>query len=406
MSDLINLMMKRREKMEKLCDKIAVVGIGETEYLRRSSREPRELVFEAIQKAVDDAGLAIKDIDGVTAGYRGAQWISHSDVAYNLGINYRFHGNMGDGSGSNSSSFHLAAMAITSGMADTVVTYYTNAYGSATSRLLGNYGPNLGSMKETFETPYSNNEQLVNFAQIATRYQHEYGISDEQFARQLGTIAVNQRRNAILNGKGVLKKPLNYEGYLKSPMISTPLRRDDCCVLSDGACAWIMTSAERAKDFPHKPVYVTGMGYGRTPMGGGDGFTQKAGGYFHKPHEGLSIDRALQMAGITRKDLDFAEIYDAFTIMLLLFFESLGFCEKGEGGAFAESGAIALEGDLPVNTHGGHLSHSYINGASHVVEAIKQLRGDAGPCQVKDARIGAVSVGTIWDNYVTIFRRD
>jgi acetyl-CoA acetyltransferase len=222
----------------------------------------------------------------------------------------------------------------------------------------------------------------------------------------MGTIAVNQRRNALLNGKGVLKKPLTYEDYLKSPMISTPLKRDDCCVLSDGACAWIMTSAKRAKDFPHKPVYVTGMGYGRTPMGAGDGFTQKAGDYFHKPHEAPCLDQALQMAGITRKDLDFAQIYDAYTIMLLLFFESLGFCKKGEGGEFAASGAISLEGSLPVNTHGGHLSHSYINGASHVVEAIKQIRGEAGPCQVKNAKLGMISIGTIHDNYVTIFRAD
>ena len=392
--------------MNTLRDKVAVVGIGETPYMRRSDRGPRELVIEAVNNALDDAGLTAKDIDGVTSGYRGEQLFSQSDMAYNMGIEYRFHGNMGEHSGSNSSSFHLAAMAIATGMADTVLTYYTNSYGSASTRLWGNYGPNLGFMKETFETPYSNNEQLVNYAQIATRYKHEYGLTDEQLNRQMGAVAVNQRRNALLNGKGVLKKPLSYEDYLKSPMISTPLKRDDCCVLSDGACAWIMTSAERARDFPHKPVYVTGIGYGRSPMNSADKFTQKAGGYLHRRHEAPSLDQALQMAGITRQDLDFAEIYDAFTIMLLMFFESLGFCKKGEGGAFAESGAIALEGSLPVNTHGGHLSHSYINGASHVVEAIKQLRGEAGGCQVKDARIGMISIGTNADNYVTIFRTE
>jgi len=392
--------------MNKLRDKIVVVGIGETPYMRRSNRGAREMVIEAANNALNDAGLTAKDIDGVTSGYRGAQLFSHGEIAYNLGIEYRFHGNMGDSSGSNSSSFHLAAMAIEAGIANTVLTYYTNSYGSATTRLWGNYGPNLGDMKETFETPYSNNEQLVNYAQMATRYKYEYGLTDEQLNRYLGAIAINQRRNSILSGTGALQKTLDYEGYLNSPMISTPLKRDDCCVLSDGACAWIMTSAERAKDFPHKPVYVTGMGYGCTQMGRGDGFTQKAGGYFHKPHEAPSLDQALQMAGITRKDLDFAEIYDAFTIQLLLFFESLGFCDKGEGGLFTESGAISLEGSLPVNTHGGHLSHSYINGASHVVEAIKQLRGTAGGCQVKDAKIGMISIGGHRENYVTIFRTD
>ena len=189
-------------------------------------------------------------------------------------------------------------------------------------------------------------------------------------------------------------------------MVSTPLRRDDCAQIADGACAWVITSVEKAKNCPHVPVYVMGMGFDHTLMGSGDGFTQKAGDYFHKPHEGPSLDRALQMADMTREDLDFAEIYDAFTIQRLLFLESLGFCKKGEGGAFAESGAISLEGSLPVNTHGGHLSHAFLNGAAHVVEAIKQLRGEAGACQVQDAKIGVISIGTIWDNYITIFRRD
>jgi hypothetical protein len=127
--------------------------------------------------------MLAKDIDGVTSGYRGAQLFSHGEMAYTMGINYHFHGNMSDSSGSNSSSFHLAAMAIEAGIADTVLTYYTNSYGSATTRLWGNYGPNLGDMKETLETPYSNNEQLVNYAQIATRYKHEYGLTDEQLNR-------------------------------------------------------------------------------------------------------------------------------------------------------------------------------------------------------------------------------
>jgi acetyl-CoA acetyltransferase len=356
--------------MEILRDKVAVVGIGETEYARKSGRGARELIIEAVRNAVDDAGLTLKDIDGVTSGYRGAQLFSPSEMAYNVGIDYRFNGSMGVGSGSNTSSFHLAAMAIVTGMADTVLTYYTNSYGSATSRLWGNYGPNLGRIKESFETPFSNNEQLINYAQIATRYRHEYGFTEEQLTKQLGAIAVNERRNALLNGTGVMKKPLSFEDYLNSPVVATPLRRDDCCVIADGACAWVVTSVERAKDLPHVPVYVTGMGYGRTPMSGADGFTQKAGDYFHKPHEGPSVDKAVQMAGISRDDLNFAQIYDAFTIQLMLFLESLGFCKKGEGGAFVESGATSLEGSLPVNTHGGHLSHAFLNGANHIAEAV------------------------------------
>jgi len=261
-------------------------------------------------------------------------------------------------------------------------------------------------MKDSFEVPYGSNMPGIYFAQMAQRYMYEYGLTREQLAKTLGSIAVNQRHNAILNGKGVMKEPLTYEDYVKSPIIVDPLRRDDCYAVSDGACAWIMTSAERAKDCPNVPVYVMGMGYGCTPMGNADGFTQKAGGYLYKPHEGLSLEQALQMADITKEDLDFAEIYDSYTIQLLLALESLGFCKKGEGGAFVESGDISLEGFLPVNTHGGHLSHACIHGATHVIEAIHQLRGKAGACQVDNAKIGMVSAGTIYDNYVIILRRD
>jgi acetyl-CoA acetyltransferase len=141
-------------------------------------------------------------------------------------------------------------------------------------------------------------------------------------------------------------------------------------------------------------------------MGSADAFTQKAGDYLYKPHDLLSVDQALQMAGITRKDLDFAEIYDSYTIQLLHTLESYGFCGKGEGGPFVESGAIKLGGLLPVNTHGGHLSHCELYGATHAVEAIRQLRGEAGACQVNNARIGMVSAGTTWENYITILRRD
>jgi acetyl-CoA acetyltransferase len=305
-------------------------------------------------------------------------------------------------------------MAITSGMANTVLTYCTTTYGTLMKILDGELegGEEEAAksvpmgMKDSFEVPYGSNMPGIFFAQMANRYMYEYGVTKEQLARYLGAIAINQRRNAVLNGKGVMKKQLSYEDYTNSPIIVDPLKRDDCYVTSDGACAWIITSAERARDCRNKPVYVTGIGYGCTPMGSADAFTQKAGDYFYKPHESLSLAQALRMADITREDLDFAEIYDSYSIQLLLSLESLGFCKKGEGGPFIERGAINLEGPFPVNTHGGHLSHSCIYGATHIVEAIHQLRGEAGACQVNDARIGMVSAGTIWENYVTLLRRD
>lgn len=401
--------------MKKLRDKVAVVGIGETEYLRNSGRRPKELIIEAVHKALDDAKLTPSDIDGMVSGFNGAQLFSYNDLAHNVGIKYRFHGDMGDFSGSNTSSFHLAAMAITSGMTDVVLTYCTTTYGSLMKILDGDVEEEKEAdaakvvpmgMKDSFEAPYGSNMPGIFFAQMANRYMYEYGVTKEELVKYLGAIVMNQRHNAILNGKGVMKKQLSYGDYINSRIVVDPLRRDDCYVISDGACAWIITSAERARDCPNIPVYVTGMGYGCTPMGNADAFTQKAGDYLYKPHESASLEQALQMAELTREDLDFAEIYDSYSIQLLLSLESLGFCKKGEGGPFTESGAISLEGLLPVNTHGGHLSHSCIYGATHVVEAIRQLRGEAGACQVHDAKVGMVSAGTIWENYVTLVRRD
>jgi acetyl-CoA acetyltransferase len=407
---------KKSAEMKRLRDKVAVVGIGETAYLQSSGRKPKDLIIEAINKALNDAKLTPADIDGMIGGFEGPQIFSYRDLAYNLGIKYRFHGDMGDFSGSNTSSFHLAAMAISSGMADVVLTYCATTYGSLMKKILdgevkekdGEAAVNVVPMgiKGSFEVPYGSNMPGIFFAEMANRYMHEYGLTRDQLNRYLGAIVINQRNNAILNGKGVIKKQLTYEDYLNSPVIVDPLKRDDCYAISDGACAWIITSAERARHCPRVPVYVTGMGYGCTPMGSADAFTQEAGDYLYKPHEIFSLDQALGMADITREDLDFAEIYDSYSIQLLLSLESLGFCNKGEGGPFAESGTISLSGSLPVNTHGGHLSHCELYGATHVVEAIRQLRGEAGACQVNNAKLGMVSAGTAWENYVTILRRN
>lgn len=385
--------------MENLRDKIAIVGIGETEYVRRSDRGVKALIIEAVQKALDDARISPQEVDGiVTEGMLVPPLLPHQELAYNLGINYRFSGIIGCSSGGNVASPHLAAMAIVSGKANVVITYFSNNYGSASGRV---YGSLLGGIKASFEAPYGFSAPAAYYAAIAHRYMHEYGLT----TRQLGSIAVNQRRNAILNGKGLMKKPLSYEDYEKSPIVADPLRLPDFCLMNDGACAWVMTSAERARDCPHVPVYVMGAGFGSYPMTDGDYATQTGKNYLHKPHEAPSLDRALQMAGISRDDLDFAEIYDLFTIMLLLYLESLGFCKIGEGGAFVESGITSLEGSLPVNTHGGHLSHSFLNMASHMVEAVRQLRGEAGACQVRDAKIGMINGGSTWENYITILRR-
>jgi acetyl-CoA acetyltransferase len=392
--------------MVSLRDKIAVVGIGETEYSMKAGRDAKELIADAIHKALYDAKLTTKDIDGiVTEG----SWVPHLldpyEMSYNLGIHPDYCDTIGSSGNGNVAVFHLAAMAIATGRANTVLTYYSNAY--RTTHHQGYERHLTEGTKDTFEVPYGGSvDPNIDFALVARRYAHEYGITEEQLSRALGSIAVDHRRKSILNGKGVLKDPLTLEDYMNSPMVADPLRLPDYCRWNDGACAWIVTSAERAKDFPNVPVYVTGLGYSSQPEGKGDYWVQGKETYFHKPHMAVALNRALEMAGISLNDLDFAQVYDAYTIMLLLFLESLGFCKKGEGPVFVESGAIALDGSMPINTHGGHLSHSYINMATHVVEAIKQLRGEAGPGQIKNAKLGMFEGGSSNLEYVTILRRD
>jgi acetyl-CoA acetyltransferase len=397
--------------MDSLRDKIAIVGIGETEYSRKLDRGAKDLITEAIYKALDDARIGPKDIDGVvTEATWVPQLLSHAVLANGLGINHRYSGSIGSTGNGNIASFHLAAKAICAGQADTVITYFTNGYGSQRDIPKTASGARREDLtkgiKDSFEVPYGANGPRIYFPQVAHRYMYEYNISAEQLSRQLGAVAVSHRENAVKNGKGVETEPLTYEDYLEGPIIADPLRIFDFCRWNDGACAWIVTSAERAKEFPNKPVYVSGIGYSWTPEAPGDYWTQGGKNYLFKPHMGEALDRALAMADISREDLDFAQIYDAYTIMVLIFLESLGFCNRGEGGEFVLSGATGLEGSLPINTHGGHLSHSYINMASHVVEAVRQLRGEAGPCQINNAKLGLIEGGSSWEEYVTILRSD
>jgi acetyl-CoA acetyltransferase len=387
--------------VKNLPGEIAVVGIGETEYVRKSDRSMASLVIEAVQKALEDAKISPQEVDGfVTDGIFSPTVCPHNELAYNLGIKYRYHDYVDDTAASVPSPYY-AATAITLGRANVVLTYYTSAYPIWGGNRI--YGMQEIAMKPSFERPYGVTMASF-FGMFAHRYMHDRGITRSQLTRYLGSIAVNQRRNAILNGRGQMKKPLSYEEYENSPIVVDPLKLPDFPVLTYGANAWVMTSAERARNCPHVPVYFTGYGYACDPIPDFNYPLHKdKSWYLHFPFRGLSLDRALQMADISRGDLDFAEIYEPCTIILLADFENFGFCKEGEAGSFAES-EISLEGSLPINTHGGHLSHSFMNANSHMVEAVRQLRGEAGACQVRDAKIGMISAGSGWWNNVTILR--
>ena len=364
---------------------ISIVGIGETRPVRRASSDLRALVVEAVQAALDDAGIAASEVDGIVsdAGIMPSS-VPHDWLAGQLGITRSYDGSISYGGTGIVCSPLLAAAAIKMGLAKVVVSYFGVDWGS---RPGGPYGfHDLYPAKAAFEKPYGFNGQPAYFALMARRYMHEFGLREED----LGAVAVNQRQNAILNGAAQIQVPLTFEDYQRARPISDPLRVPDCCVITDGAGAFVMTSTERARDCAKRPVAVLGAGYAAEAITADDVFTQKAD-LMSLPAVAPAMEAALKMAGVSRADIDFAEIYDCFTISCLMQVEDLGFCAKGEAGAFISGGATAIGGRLPVNTHGGFLSYSYRLGIEHVTEAVRQLRGEAGEAQVADASVGLVT---------------
>ncbi len=361
---------------------IAIVGIGETPPARRSERDLRALVLDAVGAALEDAGLKPGHVDGlVSESGIMPQSVPHQWLAAQLGVDLGYHATTSLGGAGTVAAPLLAGAAIAAGLAEVVVCYFGVDWGSQ----IGAYAfHDTYPAKRTFEKPYGFTGQPTYFALWAQRYRHLYGLAEDDLA----LIALAQRQNARLNGRAQAQEAMTLEDYLASRLIADPLRTSDCCLLSDGAGAFVMTSAERARDCAKAPVHVLGAGFASPAISGDDVFTQLPEP-LEIPGARAASRQAYQRAGIGPDDVDFAEIYDCFTISALLQIEDLGFCEKGEAAAFIRERGITSEGGLPVNTHGGLLSYSYCVGIEHVVEAVRQLRGEAG-AQVDGAKIGLV----------------
>ncbi len=374
--------------MINLQNQACIVGIGETRYVRKpgSGLSQLGIQLQAAAAAVADAGLSLADVDGVMPFPNLG---SAEELAANLGIeNLRFAATVNTGGAAPVASLRIAAMAVCTGAASAVlIPAGWNAYSG--SRARDTVSQDLsslpgGKIARDYYLPFGLTAPPQWYSLMARRHMHEFGTT----AEQLGAIAVAMRKHAQLNPNAVMHgKPMTLDEYMASPMITDPYRLFDCCLETDGAAAVVVTTAERAGDLRHQPVSIMSVASGQPYPA--DEITNRKDIF----QTGLTIaaPEAFAAAGVTPRDIDFAEIYDCFTFEVLQQLEESGFCARGEGGAFVEGGRIELGGELPVNTHGGLLSEAHVLGMNHLVEAVKQLRGDAGEHQVEDAETGMVT---------------
>ncbi|MET1082534.1 MAG: lipid-transfer protein [Burkholderiales bacterium] len=368
----------------------AIVGVGETAYMKESGRSVLSLALEACSKALQDSGLDAGDVDGVVSfSYQndsvGTQAIAtglHTgELRYSLDLNL----------GGQAPSFAVinAAMAIHCGMAKNVLVYRA---------LNGRSGERVGSRR--FPAPTNQYRYPIGLtaypqfiAMWAQRYLSEVGAK----AEDLSAVPIAQRRYAQLNERAIIRKPLDLDTYMQSDVIVDPFRLHDCTAEVDGACAVLVTSVERARDLNHRPAVIEGAAWA---TGGGAGYDigdNHLWADYTRNCQSHLRDALWSSARMSPKDVDFAEIYDCFSSSVVFGLEGLGLVGRGEALDFIRDGQTWLDGALPVNTNGGMLSEGYLHGMNTLAEAVKQLQGRGGDRQVTDARICAVTSGALVD---------
>lgn len=350
----------------------AVAGVATGFIKGAGTLEPLDMVAHVAATALNDAGIHMHEVDGLFAGMQ-TEFLSTLSIAEYLGLRPRISDNNRLGGSSFLVHTQQAAMALQAGLCDVALIVYASNQRTA----LGRLQTSISGTWSATEAPYAARFPVSSYALSATRHMHEYGTTREDLAH----VAVSARQWASLNPEAFARKPISVEEVLSAPMVSSPLGRHDCCLVTDGAAALVMVRAERAAELPGKPVYLLSA----------------ASEHWHKQVSAMpdlcstaateSSRRAYEAAGMKPTDIDVVQIYDAFTISTIMLLEDLGFCPKGEGGRFVRDGHIAPGGSLPVNTNGGGLSfaHPGMYGLFTLVEGTRQLRGEGGERQVEGA---------------------
>ena len=358
-------------------DKIAIVGVAESDFGTVPDKTVHELHAQAAVRAVEDAGIDRDEIDGLFS-CGGADGLHVLQLCEYLGIHPRFLDSTQVGGSSWETFIEHAVLALEAGRCSTALLVYGSTAKSDVARRLRSAdaafsprGPNQ------YEAPFGAT-LISKYAMVARRHMYQYGTTSEQLA----AIAVATRKNATRNPLAVMQEPITVEDVLGSRLIADPLHLLDCCLRTDGGGAVLLTTAERARSLRKPPVWVIGMGSAESHLS-------------MSQMDDLTVSPAVRSgaaafaeAGITPADVDVLQLYDAFTIMVLLTLEALGFCQPGEGGPFVEDGKLAYDGALPTNTDGGGLSsnHPGMRGLFLLIEATRQLRGES-TAQLPDPRI-------------------
>jgi acetyl-CoA acetyltransferase len=381
---------------DTLRGKTVIIGAADTQVGVVPHMGATQLCIEAILHALQDAGIDKAEVDGlITCNSMADPYLYHAEaMAEYLQIFPSYCASIGAGGGTTFAAVQQAACAIVSGVCQTVVIASADSLRSGLSRERA-MAAQSSTGHPQFESPYGAPVPAF-YALIARAHMHEFGTT----AEQLAAVAVSTRLHAVRNPAAQMRTPITIEEVLNSRMIADPLHLLDCSLVSDGGSAIVMTSAERARDRRQKPVYIlgTGEGHSHEHISAARSLTRSAAAEAGK--------RAYQMAGVGPQDVDFAELYDCFTPVVLIELEDLGFCAKGEGGAFVASGVTQPGGSFPVNTHGGLLSHCHPGNPGSMfalTEAVLQLRGQAGERQLDKANLALVHAqGGIMSSHCTL----